>query len=152
MADREATSLDVRVLGPFEVVRDGVVVDVGGPRQRAVLAHLALARGRVVPVERLIDRLWGDEVPSSATGTLHSYISRLRAAPEPRRRGGAATVLVSEAPGYAVRLAPGSIDLDRFEELAAAGRAAMHRDEHAVALADFDGALAQWRGRPLGGI
>src|SRR4051794_36777443 len=136
MADREGASLDVRVLGPFEVVRDGVVVDVGGPRQRAVLAHLALARGRGVPGDRLIDRWWGDDVPSSATGTLHSYISRLRAALEPGRRGSGATVLVSEAPGYALRLVPGAIDLDRFDELAASGRAAMHRNEHARALAD----------------
>lgn len=152
MVEREAAAVEVRLLGPFEVLRGGVVVDVGGPRQRAVLAHLALARGRVVPVERLIDRLWGDDAPASATGTLQSYVSRLRAALEPSRRGAAATVLVSEAPGYALRLVPGAVDLDRFEQLAASGRAAMHRNDHDVALADFDAALAQWRGSPLGGV
>ena len=142
----------MRVLGPFEVLLDGVVVDVGGPRQRAVLAHLALARGRVVSADRLIDQIWGEEAPASALGTLHSYISRLRAALEPGRRGSTAKVLVSEAPGYALRLAPGAIDLDGFEQHAAAGRAAMHRNEHAAALADFDAALAQWRGQPLGAV
>ena len=152
MVERESPSLAVRVLGPFEVLRDEVAVDLGGPRQRAVLAHLALARGRVVPVDRLIDRLWGDDAPASATGTLQSYVSRLRAALEPGRRGAAATVLVSEAAGYALRLAPGAIDLERFEALATSGRAAMHRNDHAAALADFDAALALWRGRPLSGV
>src|SRR6478735_9744399 len=127
MDDRDARVLEVRVLGPFEVLLDGVVVDVGGPRQRAVLAHLALARGRVVSADRLIDQIWGEEAPASALGTLHSYISRLRAALEPGRRGSTAKVLVSEAPGYALRLAPGALDLDGFEQHAAAGRAAMHR-------------------------
>ena len=59
---------------------------------------------------------------------------------------------MSEAPGYALRLAPGAIDLDHFEQHAAAGRAAMHRNEHAAALADFDAALAHWRGQPLGAV
>ena len=55
--------LTVHVLGPVEVRRDGVALDLGGPQQRAVIAHLAIDVGRVVSVERLIDRLWGEEPP-----------------------------------------------------------------------------------------
>jgi DNA-binding SARP family transcriptional activator len=90
--------LSVQLLGPVEVRIDDVLFDLGGPQQRAVIAHLALEPGHVVSVERLIDRLWGDEPPRTPLGTLQSYVSRLRRALEPRRAAGApAEVLVSEA-------------------------------------------------------
>ena len=76
--------LTVHVLGPVEVHRDGVAVDLGGPQQRAVIAHLALDVGRVVSVERLIDRLWGDEPPRTP---LHP--PELCVTPAPGCRAGA---------------------------------------------------------------
>jgi DNA-binding response OmpR family regulator len=79
-----------------EVRRDGDPLELGGPQQRAVLAHLVLEAGRVVPVDRLISRVWGDEPPAAALGTLQSYISRLRRALEPGRTAGSpARVLAS---------------------------------------------------------
>ena len=70
-----------------------------------MIAHLAIDVGRVVSVERLIDRLWGDEPPRTPLGTLQSYVSRLRRTIEPAREAGAAPqVLVSEAPGYVLRV------------------------------------------------
>src|SRR4051794_41921196 len=64
----DATGLRLRLLGGVGVTRDGVDLDLGGRRQRAVLALLALARGGVVPAERLIPLLWGEEPPASSAG------------------------------------------------------------------------------------
>ena len=70
-----ADRLDHRILGPFEVRRDGVPLALGGPRQRAVLAILVLSANAPVSADALVDRLWGDEAPASATATLQAYIS-----------------------------------------------------------------------------
>ena len=69
----------VEVLGPLRLVVDGVAVEVPGPKRRAVLALLALAEGRTVPVDRLVDALWPTEMPDSARQALHTHVSRLRA-------------------------------------------------------------------------
>ncbi len=77
-------SLSFRLLGPFEVTGgDGRIIDLGPRKQRAVLAVLALEPGRIVSLDRLIDELWADEPPSSATATLQSYVSNLRKVLEP---------------------------------------------------------------------
>lgn len=141
------------MLGPVEVHRDGVPLDLGGPQQRAVVAHLAIDAGRVVSVERLIDRLWGDTPPRTPLGTLQSYVSRLRRAIEPAREaGGAPQVLVSEAPGYILRVPPEQIDVHRFGALVAAARTAAAAGDHPTALDRFDDALALWRGPALAGV
>jgi DNA-binding SARP family transcriptional activator len=148
-----AGSLTFRLLGPFEVLRDGDPLELGGPQQRAVLAHLVLEAGRVVPVDRLIARVWGDEPPAAALGTLQSYISRLRRALEPARAAGApARVLASEAPGYLLRVERDTIDLFRFESLADEGRRAAEAGDTATALDRFDEALTLWRGPALAGL
>ena len=70
--------VEVRILGPLEV-RDGeTLLPVGGGRQRALLAVLLLNAGRVVAVDRLIDDLWGDEVPVTAPKAIQIYVSKLR--------------------------------------------------------------------------
>ena len=145
--------LTVHVLGPIEVHRDGVPVDLGGPQQRAVIAHLAVDVGRVVSVERLIDRLWGDDPPRTPLGTLQSYVSRLRRAIEPVRAAGTAPqVLVSEAPGYALRVPPDAVDVHRFMALVNEARVAAAAGYAAQALESFDAALALWRGPALAGV
>ena len=145
--------LTVHVLGPVEVHRDGVAVDLGGPQQRAVIAHLAIDVGRVVSVERLIDRLWGDQPPRTPLGTLQSYVSRLRRAVEPAREaGGAPQVLVSEAPGYVLRLAPEAVDVHRFTAIVNEARSAAAAGYAAQALEHFDAALALWRGPAFAGV
>src|SRR6478735_1921660 len=90
--DLEATSayacctmLRIRVLGTFEAEDESGAVDLGGPRQRAVLALLLVAHGEVVPVDRLIDDLWHGAPPPRAVGALQAYISNLRRALEPHR-------------------------------------------------------------------
>jgi DNA-binding SARP family transcriptional activator len=145
--------LTVHVLGPVEVRWQGQPVELGGPQQRAVIAHLALDVGRVVSVERLIDRLWGDEPPRTPLGTLQSYVSRLRRALEPDRVAGASPqILVSEAPGYVLQLPADQIDVHRFRTLVSEARAAAAAAQPLKALGHFDEALALWRGPALGGV
>lgn len=108
----------LRVLGPIEVDVAGRPVDPGGPRQRAVLALLLVGRGEVVPVDRMIEQLWRGEPPPRAIASLQAYVSNLRRLLEPHRPQRApATLLVSRAPGYALRLPAGTVDAWRFEEL-----------------------------------
>lgn len=110
--------VQIRVLGALEAHVADEVVDLGGPRQRAVLALLLVARGAVVSVDRLIDDLWRSEPPPRATGALQAYISNLRRAVEPDRAPRATpSVLVSSPPGYAVRLPTDAVDAWRFERL-----------------------------------
>lgn len=149
----EDGDLEVGLLGVVEVRRAGAPLDLGGPQQRAVIAHLALEVGRVVPVDRLIQRLWGDEPPGAPLSSLQSYISRLRRVLEPDRRAGvAAQVLASEAPGYVLRLPRESIDAVRFQQLVAAGREALAAGDAAGAVRSFDEAAALWRGTALAGL
>jgi DNA-binding SARP family transcriptional activator len=145
--------LTVHVLGRVEVRRDGTPVDLGGPQQRAVIAHLALEADRVVSVERLIDRIWGDDPPRTPVGTLQSYVSRLRRAIEPGRPAGApAEVLVSEAAGYRLALLPEQVDHSRFAGLVDLARSAHLAGDPATAVERYDQALALWTGEPLSGI
>ena len=115
----------VRVLGSLEAEVGGIQVDLGGPRQRAVLALLLTERTQVISVDRLIDQLWRGEPPPRAIASLQAYVSNLRRLLEPGRPPRApAETLVSVPPGYALRLQAGAVDAWRFESLAAAARPA----------------------------
>ena len=147
-----ASALTLRVLGGLTAERDGADVDLGGPRQRGVLALLLLARGQAVPAQRLVDLLWGDAAPPSATAALHSYVSHLRRALEPHRtardRDG---VLVRDRVGYVVRLPDDAVDAWRFERLVGEGVAApparsVELLTEALALYRGD-AYAEWAGQ-----
>jgi DNA-binding SARP family transcriptional activator len=139
------------VLGPVEAVGAGGPVPLKGPRPRAVLARLLIARGRMVPVDALATDLWA-EPPDGAVAAIRTFVSDLRRALEPDRPPREpARLLVTAPPGYALRAAPDSVDAWRFEagvggsgELLAAGRAA-------DALGALDGALALWRGPAYAG-
>jgi DNA-binding SARP family transcriptional activator len=76
----------LRVLGELAADVDGAPVELGGPRQRAVLARLVLARGAVVPVDEIVEAVWGDAPPAASTSSLHSFISNLRRALRPGER------------------------------------------------------------------
>src|SRR5688500_3528572 len=115
-----APKLQFRILGPLEVRRGGVVVDLGARKQRAVLALLLLNANRVVPTERLIDELWGDRPPETARSALQVYVAGLRKA-----LGSEAGALRTSARGYVLDVEPGALDLDRFTELCAGARAAV---------------------------
>src|SRR6478609_12171176 len=97
-------TMEFLVLGPLAVRGPtGEPVELGGPRQRAVLLRLLVAGGHVVPAERIVDDLWRGEPPPKALGALQAYVSHLRRALEPDRAPRApARVLVSASPGYAL--------------------------------------------------
>ncbi len=132
------------VLGPLEARRDGLPVALGGTKQRALLAVLLLHAGEVVSTDRLIDELWGDEPPPTASHTVQVFVSRLRKA---LGEGGAA--LVTAPPGYVARLEPDALDLDRFEHLVTQGRASLAGGDAAAAGARLREALGLWRGPAL---
>jgi len=134
----------VRVLGPMEVTVDGAAVNLGGPRQRCVLARLIAARGEVVPADRLIEDLYAGEAPTAAPAALQSHVSRLRRALEPGRAAwGRNGILVASPPGYAVRLGDGAVDAWSFEEEVSRDAGA---DDPAAVHARLSAALARWRG------
>ncbi|MER7006163.1 BTAD domain-containing putative transcriptional regulator [Dactylosporangium sp. NPDC000555] len=143
--------MQFRVLGPMELVGgDGQIVDLGGPKLRAVLSLLLLDANRVVPLDRLIDQLWGDEPPASATGNLQSYISQLRRILEPSRGPRQpAERLLTRPPGYLIRACEDDLDLLRFSRLIADGGKTLHDGDPQAAEALLREGLALWRGEPL---
>jgi DNA-binding SARP family transcriptional activator len=134
----------VRVLGPFAATAGGQPVDLGGPRQRAVLGRLVVAGGHVVSTDRLVDDLWeSSDVPAKALAVLQVHVSHLRRALEPHRaRRAPAAILVSAAPGYALRLPTAAVDAWHFDDLVR--RAATAPPEVAHGL--LTEALAGWTG------
>jgi len=136
-----------RVLGPLEVLVDGLPVSLGAAKQRLVLAALLADANAVVSTDRLIDIVWGEVPPDSAEGTLQKYVYRLRRAIEPGRApGDPAGTLLTRPPGYLLELQPSQLDAARFTDFlkAAQGRAAS--GELAAAAALLDEALGLWRG------
>ncbi|MDA2804279.1 AfsR/SARP family transcriptional regulator [Nocardiopsis suaedae] len=130
------------VLGPVAAERDGAAVPLKGPRHRAVLAVLLIARRRVVPVDRLVDDLWEDP-PDGAVGAVRTFVAALRRALEPDRPPRTPPrLLVTEGPGYALRTAPGTVDAWRFED--ALHEAGDQPPKRALEL--LDSALGLWRG------
>ncbi|MGH8834121.1 MAG: AfsR/SARP family transcriptional regulator, partial [Actinomycetes bacterium] len=138
-----SSSLEILLLGPFKVFVGGRPAEVTGPRRRALLALLALRGGRMVPVEVLVDALWGAEVPVAPRNAVQHHVSRLRAAL-------GVESIVAAPDGYA--LAGATVDALQFDELLARARSA-RRVGDAGQVGDLVArALALWRGRPLQGL
>jgi DNA-binding SARP family transcriptional activator len=130
---------EFRLLGPLEVLAEnGEPLVLGGAKQRAVLALLLLRANHVVSTELLVDALWGEQPPRTATTSLQNSISALRKLLGPE-------LLVTQPPGYRLALDPAAIDLGRFEALVASARG-LEPVERAERLRE---ALALWRGDPL---
>lgn len=137
---RRVGCVEFRLLGPLEVSVEEGLLDLGGPRQREVLAHLLARVNHVVTPDRLIDEIWGESPPPGARKSLQSYVSRLRGVIGPSR-------IESRAHGYVLVAEPDEVDALRFEALVAEARAAQSNPEEAArALRE---ALALWRGRPF---
>ena len=140
--------LRVAVLGGLEATVDGVPADLGGPKQRSVLALLLLARGGIVPADRITEDLWRGEPPPRAAGALQAYVSHLRRALEPDRPPRApAQVLVSASPGYAIRLPASQVDAWELEDLVRQGIRESAADPEA-ARQRLRAALRLWTGSP----
>ncbi|HEY7729541.1 MAG TPA: BTAD domain-containing putative transcriptional regulator [Gaiellaceae bacterium] len=134
--------MEFRLLGPLEVYEGAQPLRLGGRKQRAVLALLALSAGRTLSTERLVDELWGDDVPDTAVKMVQIYVSQLRKAlPAP--------VIHTRGSGYVLDVEPESVDVQRFERLAGEGRALLARGERARAAAVLAEGLDLWRGPAL---
>jgi predicted ATPase/DNA-binding SARP family transcriptional activator len=121
-------AMEFRVLGPLEVARGGRGLELGGAKQRALLAMLLMHPNEVVSTDRLIDGLWEDDPPESARKALQMHVSHLRKALGKQR-------LLTRPGGYVLRVSPGELDLERFERCRRESR--------------LDEALGLWRGAPL---
>ncbi|HZD16614.1 MAG TPA: BTAD domain-containing putative transcriptional regulator [Actinomycetota bacterium] len=136
--------MEFRILGPVEVLGEEGPLNLGGPKQRAVLAHLLLRAGHVVPIDVLIAQLWGDDPPDAARRTLQAYVSRLRRILGEERIEG-------RSPGYVLRVAPGELDADGFGSLVTEARGELLTDPGA-AVEMLEEALGLWRGPALGDL
>ncbi|MGY1827045.1 BTAD domain-containing putative transcriptional regulator [Blastococcus sp. SYSU DS0541] len=140
----DAPPVALSFLGPLRATVAGAPAVLGGPRQRSVLARLAVAGGHVVSTDRIVDDLWDGEPPPKALASLQVHVSHLRRALEPTRRTRAeATVLVSRAPGYALHLPREAVDAWLFADLVAR---AQGEPDAAARRELLDRALACWRG------
>jgi DNA-binding SARP family transcriptional activator len=142
----EPLRVRVVVLGPTRALIDGSPVALGGPRQRAVLARLAVEPGVAVTDDRLVDDLWGDDAPPSVIVTLQGYVSGLR------RALGDPSVIVRRGSGYALALPPEAVDAIAFERLADDVDRRLTSEPDAAALAvladELSAARADWGGDP----
>ena len=136
--------MDFLVLGPLEVHNGSEPIRLTGARQRGLLALLLLHRNEVLGSERLIDELWGESPPPTAAKALQNAVLQVR-----RALGEHAGALRTEGGGYVLRVEPGELDADRFEQLHAEGRAASDAGDHAAAAKRLRDALALWRGPPF---
>ncbi|GAA4736147.1 AfsR/SARP family transcriptional regulator [Actinomycetospora chibensis] len=138
-----AEAVRVDVLGPLRLSVDGASVEVRGPKRRVVLALLALAEGRTVSVEQVVDALWPDDPPESARATVHSHVSRLRA-----DLRAAAPRLTTDEGGYRLHLDDDGLDLRRVRDLRDRARDLVAADP-ATAAALLREARGSWRGTAL---
>ncbi|MFE5583305.1 BTAD domain-containing putative transcriptional regulator [Kitasatospora sp. NPDC056531] len=141
--------LEFRVLGPLRARCDGREIELGRPQQRAVLAALLLVPGQLVPTDRLVEGLWGEDDtrwPKDPVGQIGTHVHRLR------RALGASELLVAAAGGYRLAVPREAVDLFRYEAAVAEAVALRHR-EPSRARELLGEALGAWEGsRALDGV
>lgn len=145
-----AAAVRIRLLGEVCVVTETDVVEIRGPRQRAVLAVLALRTGQPVARDSLLRAVWGDSAPASSVSNLHTYISGLRQVLEADARR--PRVLVTEDRGYRLKVPVENVDVLELERLTTNARRSATAGDHAGCLAFLDSAEELWRGAPLTGV
>lgn len=142
-----------KVLGPLEVVRDGVDQAPTPPKLLQLLALLAIRPGKLVHIDAIIYELWASEPPRSARKTMHTYVHHLRR--WIKQTGLAAdpeAMLVTKVPGYLLRIDPEQLDAVLFERLYWTGRDFLRRAEFTEAAECFRAALELWAGPPLANV
>jgi predicted ATPase/DNA-binding SARP family transcriptional activator len=140
------TGLEFRILGPLEVLKDGDPVPIRAAKQRVLLASLLIDANRVVPVETLVARLWGETSPGKARNTLQNYVLRLR-----RLLGstGDSGPVLTRPQGYLIDVAGDALDLHRFDALVRRATVTATRGDTEQASVLLREALGLWRGQPL---
>ncbi len=139
-------SFEIKVLGRVDLLIDGRPVPLGGSKQRAVLAILALRANRTVSSDELIDGLWGERPPASAGKNVQRYVWRLRKA---IGANGSGARIVTRGRGYELRVAEDAVDAARFERLVEQGR---REAEQGIVDGSVRGALELWHGAPLADV
>ena len=135
--------MEIRLLGPFEVIVDDRIVAIPRGRERALLSLLAIEAGEPVGRDRIIEELWASDAPDQAAKSVQIYISRLRKAL-------GHDLISTTGAGYVLRLTAEELDSRRFEQLVAAGRELLEADDARGAVRVLDEALGLWRGEALG--
>lgn len=162
MEHADPTTTEVSVLGRMQVRIDGRVVDLGTPRQRAIMAALALSWGRPVGFEALVGRVWGATAPPTAVATLQRYVASLRQAMAPGRDTGGPTLLVTAGAAYALGTVHDHRDVHLFEDGVARARRQLQgvsdtlrpvvpvgqTEQAESAVETLDEVLRLWRGEP----
>jgi predicted ATPase/DNA-binding SARP family transcriptional activator len=139
--------VEFRILGSVEVSDGGLVKDLGGLRERTLLARLLLSAGQVVSADRLADDLWAGQPPPHWMATLRVYVSRLR-----RALGSGSAAVATHPPGYRIEVREGELDAHRFDALVAAARDDTAAGRPGAAAARLREALALWRGPALSDV
>lgn len=144
-----AVALEIRYLGPWEVLADGEPIPVAGRRRIGVLARLALDAGQTVPAERILADVWGNSSAVTAAKQLHIVISKLR---ELQASYGVADIIATVPGGYRLAVERDYVDAHLFSRLAKRARSARALGAADTADALFRRALGLWRGAPLGEV
>jgi DNA-binding SARP family transcriptional activator len=137
-----------RLLGPLEIRAGEDWRGIGAPKWRSILAALLINAGQIVPADVLINEVWPDSPPAKAGNLISIYVLRLRRLLDDTD----GAILVTRAPGYQLRLAPGDTDAGVFETLVREGRRAYVAADPERAAAQLAEALALWRGSPLADV
>ncbi len=138
--------MQVRLLGSVQAEVDGVLIPLGGPKQRALFAMLALSPGRVVSIDHLVDGIWGESPPGNPGASLQVYVHSLR---KTFAHAGLPDALVTRAPGYLLAVPPDAVDSTRFEQALDTARALRAGGSPAAARDVLSDALALWQGSAL---
>ena len=145
--------MQFRILGPLEVLDGQHLVELGRPKQRALLAVLLVHANQVVALDRLIEELWGQQPPAQATASLQAYVSNLRRALDPGRRAQTPPrVLVTQPPGYRLVVAAEDLDAARFVTMAEQGQRLLEGGRPGPAAQVLGDALGLWRGPALADV
>ncbi len=138
--------LEFKILGPLEVLGGGVPLELGGPRRRVTLALLLIDANKVVPIERLLDAIYGENWPPTGRSQVQIQISSLRRLFTDAGHDG---VILTHAQGYSLQIEPSSLDAHQFAQLAGEARDAPDPEE---AVAKYRQAHRLWRGPALQGL
>lgn len=146
--------MEIEVLGPLTVRRDGERLEFGGPREQAVLACLVIRAGEVVSTEALVRGVWSaDDQPESPVDAVRTSVRRLRAVLEPDRpRGAPSQQLRTAQRGYLLDLARERVDSHQFDDLLGRARTALAQDRPDLAAELARESLSLWRGPAYAGL
>jgi DNA-binding SARP family transcriptional activator len=141
------------VLGPLEILRDGVDYAPRAPKILQLLAMLVLNPGKMVHLDTIVRELWADDPPRSARSTLHTYIYHLRRCIEQNRLAdNPEAMLTTRPPGYVFHIDPAQVDLIDFQRQQQHGTELQRAGRHADAALAYRAALDLWAGAPLANV